>query len=61
MNMFFGHKLHYHLVCVRCGKIIEFRDEGIERLLMQVCDKYDFTVIDHRLGVRGICSACREE
>ena len=56
----FGHKPHYHLVCMQCGKIIEFRDEGIERLLMQICDKYDFSVIDHRLAGRGTCSACLE-
>jgi len=57
----FGHKPHHHLVCVKCGRIIEFRDEGIERLLNEVCQKYDFAPIDQRLGVRGVCSACREE
>ncbi len=56
----FGHKPHHHLVCVKCGQIIEFRDEGIERLLKEICRKYDFSPTDQRLGVRGICSACRE-
>ena len=56
----FGHKPHHHLVCVKCGQIIEFRDDGIERLLKEVCRKYDFSPIDQRLGVRGICSSCRE-
>lgn len=57
----FGHKPHHHLVCVKCGQIVEFRDERIERLMDEVCKKYDFMPIDQRLGVRGICSACRED
>ena len=56
----FGHKPHHHLVCVRCGQIVEFRDEKIEKLMNAVCEKYDFSPIDQRLGVRGVCSACRE-
>ena len=56
----FGHKPHHHLVCVKCGQIIEFRNEEIEQLLRGVCKKYGFAPIDQRLGVRGICSACRE-
>ncbi|HDL63909.1 MAG TPA: transcriptional repressor [Proteobacteria bacterium] len=56
----FGHKPHHHLVCVKCGQIVEFRDEGIEQLLTEVCQKYDFSPIDQRLGVRGVCSSCRE-
>ena len=56
----FGHKPHHHLVCVRCGQIVEFRDEGIEKLITKVCRKYDFSPIEQRLGVRGVCSACRD-
>jgi len=57
----FGHQPHHHLVCVKCGRIVEFRNQGIEKLIDQVCRKYNFSPIDQRLGVRGICSACREE
>lgn len=57
----FGHKPHHHLVCIRCGQIVEFRDEGIEDLLNQVCRKHGFSPIDQRMGVRGICAACQED
>ena len=57
----FGHKPHHHLICVKCGKIVEFREEKIETLLNLVCGKYEFSPFEYRLGVRGICSACREE
>lgn len=57
----FGHKPHHHLVCMRCGRIVEFRDESIEKLIDQVCRNYNFLPVEQRLGVRGICSACQEE
>jgi Fur family ferric uptake transcriptional regulator len=28
----FGHKHHDHMVCIKCGRIIEFRSEEIEKL-----------------------------
>ncbi|MFH1038338.1 MAG: Fur family transcriptional regulator [PVC group bacterium] len=57
----FGHKPHHHLICVKCGKIVEFREEEMETILNRVCGKYDFAPFEYRLGVRGLCSACREE
>ena len=54
----FGHKHHGHLVCIKCGRIIEFRDERIERLQEEVCKKHNFKPVEHRLGIRGYCSEC---
>ena len=56
----FGHKPHHHLVCVKCGKVIEFYDKRMEDRLKQICEKNDFMPLDHRLGVRGICLNCRK-
>ncbi len=57
----FGHKHHDHILCIECGKIIEFREEGIEKLQEMVCKKYDFHSIEHRLGIKGYCKECYEK
>ncbi len=56
----FGHKHHDHMVCLICGKIIEFRDEEIERLQKEVCKKHHFKLMEHRLGIRGYCKKCQK-
>ena len=55
----FGHDHHDHLICIKCGNVIEFRDERIERFQEAVCEKYEFTSIDHELGIMGYCKRCR--
>ncbi len=57
----FGHRPHHHLTCVRCGKLVEFRQEEIEKILDRICARHGFSPFDYRLGVRGICSACRKD
>jgi Fur family ferric uptake transcriptional regulator len=54
-----GKQHHEHLICVECGKIIEFNKEEIEQLQEKVCEEYDFTPINHRLEIFGICSDCK--
>ncbi len=54
-----GKAHHDHLVCVECGKIIEFVNEDIEKLQDEVCDQYDFQPLHHRLEIFGICADCR--
>ncbi len=56
----YGHEHHDHLVCVKCGRVYEFRNDEIERLQQSVCDKFNFQPLEHRLGIRGICAECRK-
>jgi len=55
----FGHEHHDHLVCVKCGNVIEFNEKRIEKLQDEICKKYDFTPVEHRLGIRGYCKRCQ--
>ncbi len=55
-----GKPHHEHLICVRCGKIIEFYREDIEELQDKVCEEYQFTPLHHRLEIFGICSDCNQ-
>ncbi len=50
---------HDHLICTRCGTILEFEDPEIERLQEAVARQYQFTIMRHRLEIYGVCSKCQ--
>ncbi len=52
---------HEHLVCVECGRIIEFYKNEIEELQDEVCKEHNFTPLNHRLEIFGICSSCEKK
>ncbi|MCK4240437.1 MAG: transcriptional repressor, partial [Candidatus Atribacteria bacterium] len=54
----FNKKHHDHLFCIKCGKIIEFFNKEIEKLQGEVCKKYKFKPLEHRLGIKGYCEDC---
>jgi len=54
-----GHKKHHdHLICVSCGKIIEFIDEIIEKQQEIVAKNNKFYMIDHSMKIVGYCEEC---
>lgn len=55
-------KHHDHLICVKCGKIIEFLDESIEAKQKEIADKNGFSISDHSLIIYGVCNSesCRQ-
>ena len=56
-----GRAHHDHLICVECGKIIEFVSEEIEKLQNEVCQNYSFKPIHHRLEIFGLCKDCQDK
>jgi len=55
-----GHVHHDHMVCLVCGKIIEFHDEELEAVQERAVEKHGFTASSHRLNVFGTCASCTE-
>ena len=53
-----GQSHHDHLVCVSCGKVIEFSSPAIESLQRRICARHHFRPIEHTLQVTGYCSQC---
>ncbi len=49
---------HDHIVCLGCGKVIEFRNDEIERLQEEVCRRYGFKAAGHRMRIAGYCREC---
>jgi Fur family ferric uptake transcriptional regulator len=52
-----GHH-HHHIVCERCGRVIAFEDEGLERAIVALAERPDFTVSSHEVTLRGECANC---
>ena len=47
---------HDHLICVKCGLILEFEDDEIERLQDRIAERLgSFTVLRHRHELYGLC------
>ena len=45
---------HDHLIDVQSGRVIEFRNEDIERLQKRVAEELGFELVDHRLELYGV-------
>ena len=47
---------HDHLICMKCGLILEFEDDEIERLQDKIAARLGgFTVLRHRHELYGLC------
>ncbi len=55
------HEHHDHLVCVRCGKIVEFECSMIESAQDEIVARYGFRLLRHRHELYGHCPACRDD
>lgn len=46
---------HDHLICTKCGKIIEFMNDDLETLQEKISDKYQFRLDSHVMTLFGVC------
>ena len=49
---------HDHLICLKCGTIIEIQWPEIERIQTKVSRKIGFTITYHRHELFGYCKEC---
>ncbi len=45
---------HDHLIDLKSGKVIEFTNEEIEKLQVEIARKLGFKLVDHRLELYGV-------
>lgn len=50
---------HVHLVCRRCGKVIELKDSAIESFWKKAAKKYRFEFSRKIIDGYGLCSECQ--
>ncbi len=46
---------HNHLICVNCGKIIEFKSSQVNKIQELICGENDFVAINHNFNIYGYC------
>ena len=57
----YQHQHHDHLVCLKCGKVIEVLSPKIEHLQERLAKKHNFTTVRHRMEIFGICRECKRK
>ena len=50
---------HDHLVCIKCGEIVEFIDESFSDLEQNLGKIYEFNVEGRILILQGVCKKCQ--
>ena len=53
---------HDHLICLDCGKVIEFSDDFIEQRQKEIAQRYGIRLTNHSLYLYGHCADgdCRQ-
>ncbi|HIN61243.1 MAG TPA: transcriptional repressor [Candidatus Marinimicrobia bacterium] len=51
---------HDHLICIRCGTIVEFMNPQIEEIQKDVADKFNYKLVRHVHQLFGLCKQCRK-
>lgn len=57
-----GGKAHHdHLICLRCGRVVNIVSTGIEKTQERLARKNGFLLESHRLDLFGVCGNCRKK
>ena len=51
---------HHHLICEKCGKIIETKEDLLDGIEELIREQYKFNVSDHDIKFFGICEDCQK-
>jgi Fur family transcriptional regulator, ferric uptake regulator len=52
-------KHHDHLICTKCGTIVEFSDRELEMRQVSIAADHGFHMLQHRMEIYGLCSSCQ--
>ena len=53
-----GGQQHDHLVCARCGRVVEFVSPSIAALEREICRAHGFVPTHYSLQINGLCNRC---
>lgn len=57
----FKAKKHDHLICTKCGNVLEFSDQRIHEIKKTAVKLNNFQLSHHSLYIYGICQECSEK
>lgn len=49
---------HDHLVCTKCGRVVEFHNKELETLQVAIADQFGFRLTGHELELYGVPREC---
>jgi len=52
---------HDHLMCTRCGKVVEFEDEEFKKQMKKSASLHGFQPLFQKTTIYGICPACKKK
>jgi Fe2+ or Zn2+ uptake regulation protein len=52
---------HQHLLCINCGKVVEFACPVSWKLREDIGKQYDFDITGVEVRMTGLCSSCRNK
>ena len=50
---------HPHLICIRCGEILDSDSEDVDELVRRLADAAGYAVTTHRFDLFGLCPKCQ--
>ena len=56
----YDHKHHDHLICTKCGVMVEIIEPGIEDMQTKIFARYGFHPERHKMELYGVCRKCRK-
>lgn len=51
---------HHHLICTKCGKVIEVREDLLGKIEETIEEEYKFRVKNHSVKFYGVCIDCKK-
>ena len=52
---------HHHLICLSCGKVIEFEEDLLDDLEHKIASQSGFKIENHEAKFFGYCKECQEK
>jgi Fur family ferric uptake transcriptional regulator len=52
---------HDHMICTKCKKIFEFRNDQMETLQVNIAAAIGFHMLQHKMEIYGICAGCLKD
>ncbi|MBD2089688.1 transcriptional repressor [Microcoleus sp. FACHB-1515] len=50
---------HHHLICVRCNKTIEFKNDSVLKTGTKTAQREGYYLLDCQMTIHAICPACQ--
>ena len=52
---------HYHVICKKCGKIVDFNYPSLKEVEMLASKLTNFQVKEHHFEIYGLCTDCQHK